>query len=490
MTGLEWVLLALALAFGFYAAWNIGANDVANAMGTSVGSRALTLKQAVILASIFEFLGAYLVGANVSETIRKKMFDPALLSQLYGDQAAHVLACGMIAALLAAGTWLLVASYFQLPVSTTHTIVGAVVGFGCIGVGAANVAWSKVGLITLGWVLSPVLSGAIAYIIFRFVLRVVFFRRDPVASAKRVVPQLVFLVVLVLTGVMVFKGLKPLWHRMHVNPFEPRILALSAGTAVLVGFAGMLVARRLLRRVDTSGPRQPNPLRIAEVSRSLGKAAVHLRRAGALADRQLQAELDELLKRISSSRKEARAVIRNGTDSGELRKVERIFVLLQVLTACFVAFAHGSNDVANAIGPLSAAFQAIVKGEVGLQSGVPKWALVLGGIGISIGLATWGWRVIETVGRRITELTPSRGFCAEFSAAITILLASILPIGLPVSTTHILVGAVVGVGLARGIGSVNLNTMRDIVASWVITIPAGAGLSIGAFYVLKSIFIK
>ena len=487
--GIEGILIALVLLVGFYTAWNIGANDVANAMGTSVGSGALTLKQAVVLAAIFEFLGAYLAGANVSETVRKGMFDPELLLGIHGDEAALVLGLGMISALLAAGTWLLIASYFRWPVSTTHSIVGAVVGFGCVGVGIANVNWSQVGLITAGWVVSPLLSAAVAFMLFRFTLRSVFFKDDPVAAAKRVAPRLAFLVVIVLVGVATFKGLSPLWARLNIDPFEPRIMTLTGMVAVMCGLGGMFTTRRLVRNIHNTQRPIPNPLRYAELSPSLDKAAVQLQHVGTVGDGLVDGQVYALIDEVQKLQSTAAAQARFGTDSPQLRNVERIFVFLQILTACFVAFAHGSNDVANAIGPMSAAYQAIDTGEVALQSGVPVWALVLGGFGIIVGLATWGWRVIETVGRRITELTPSRGFCAEFAAAITILLASIIPFGLPVSTTHILVGAVLGVGLARGIGALNLRVMRDVFASWAITIPAGAGLAIMFYYILRFTFI-
>ena len=485
MTGVEWMLIGLVLVVGFYMAWNIGANDVANAMGTSVGSRALTMKQAVILAGIFEFLGAYLVGANVSETVRKKMFAPELLTGFWGDRAAMVLACGMIASLIAAGTWLLIATYFHWPVSTTHSVVGAVVGFGCVGVGISNVSWSRVGLISAGWVVSPILSGTVAYVLFRILLRRIFFKRNPVEAAKRIAPVLVFLVLIVLIGVAAFKGFKPLWAKWHIDPFSPRVLLLTAMTAIVAGCLGALVTRRQVRSIRSEGTETVNPLRNAEASRSLGKAAMHLRRVRDAAEEPIREQVVGILGDVEDLHKTAREQMRFGTDSKELQQVERIFASLQILTACFVAFAHGSNDVANAIGPMSAAYQAVRTGEVTLKAGVPTWALALGGVGIIVGLATWGWRVIQTVGKRITELTPSRGFCAEFSAAITILMASILPLGLPISTTHTLVGAVIGVGLARGIGSLNIKTMRDIFASWFITIPAGAGLSILFYYILK-----
>ena len=485
VSGMELFLLASILVIGLYAAWNIGANDVANAMGTSVGSGALTMKQAVILAGIFEFLGAVIVGSSVSETIRKKMFDPAQLTVIYGDNAAYVLACGMIASLLAAGTWLLIATWKSWPVSTTHSIVGAVVGFGCVALGTDMVAWGTVGKITGGWIMSPILSGAIAYAVFTLVLKSVFFKRDPVRAAKQVAPWLVLIVLMVLCGVTAFKGLKPVWAKFDKKPFDSDVVLMTLAVAVVIGVIGFFVTKWLLRNYNTEKRSGVNPMLHADVARSLGKAMMHLKRVRANTDGDLNGESSKLLTQLESMHTQAVENTKFGTDSEELKKVEKIFVYLQILTACFVAFAHGANDVANAIGPLSAGWQAVRTGTVTMNAGVPFWALALGGIGIIIGLATWGWRVIQTVGKRITELTPSRGFCAEFAAALTILLASVL--ALPVSTTHTLVGAVLGVGLARGIGALNLRTMRDIFASWAITIPAGAMLSVVFFYILKMI---
>jgi phosphate/sulfate permease len=496
MTGVEWVLLSLVIIFGFYMAWNIGANDVANAMGTSVGSGALTLKQAVVLAGIFEFVGAYVVGANVSDTVRKKIFDPLALNDVYpvaefGDgYAALILGCGMIAALMAAGTWLLIASYFGLPVSTTHSIVGSVVGFGCVAIGASMIEWKTVGLITVGWVVSPLMSGAVAYILFRFVLRSVFYKRDPVAAAKRVTPYLAGMVIVVLIGVTAFKGLEPTWKRFDVDPFESRILVLIGAVALIMGMLAVFITRFLVRRSNHGANDAVVPHHLSpDLSRSLSKATKHLRRVRDGANVELSDEAEELLNALDRLHTKVREQVSFTTDSPQLQQVERIFVFLQILTACFVAFSHGSNDVANAIGPLSAAYQAIQSGEVALKAPVPGWALALGGIGIIVGLATWGWRVIRTVGEKITELTPSRGFCAEFAAAIVILIASTLPIGIPISTTHTLVGAVLGVGLARGFGSLNLSIMKTVVASWIVTVPAGAGLAIVFYFILKFLFI-
>ena len=448
MFDLQFYLTALVVVVGFYAAWNIGANDVANAMGTSVGSGALTLKQAVIIAGVFEFLGAFMVGANVSETVRKKMFDPEFFQTIYGQDGPLLLALAMIAALMAAGTWLMFASYRGWPVSTTHSIVGAVVGVGAVALGVENIAWGKVALITAGWVVSPLLSGIVAFVMFKFLLKSVFHKEDPVSAAKKIAPYLSFMVLLVLAGVVAFKGLKPLWKTLKVDPSDSGVLFFVACAALGVAFIGMLITRQLVGRIRPVGKR--------------------------LSDTGAEVLPDSSIDRAGHS---------------EMQAVERIFAGLQILTASIVAFAHGSNDVANAVGPMSAAYQAISTGEIGLQADVPPWMLALGGAGIVTGLAMWGWRVIETVGKRITELTPSRGFVSEFSAAIVILMASVMPLGLPVSTTHTLVGAVIGVGLARGFGAIDLSVAKVIVTSWMITIPAGATLSIGFYFMLKSVIL-
>jgi phosphate/sulfate permease len=487
----EYILIGLILVCGFYVAWNIGANDVANAMGTSVGSGALTLRRAVILAAIFEFAGAYIVGSNVSETVRKGMFDPLALNDLYGDSAPYVLGCGMIAALLAAGTWLLIATWMSWPVSTTHSIVGAVVGFGVIALGIEGVAWNKVGLISAGWIISPFISGTIAYVLFGILLKSVFYKRDPVGAARRVAPNLAFVVMFVMTGLTAYKGLKPFWKQQGLDADHPLFMLAVVAVAIFLGVVGFVVTRYLLRdfqRPATVGV-DSNPVLNADVSRSLAKTIKHLQRIRNNSAGEIHEKANALLSDVEAMQDVTLKQITTNTDSAELQQVEKVFVILQILTACLVAFAHGSNDVANAIGPLSAAYQAVSEGVISAKSTTPSWALLLGGAGIVVGLATWGWRVIRTVGEKITELTPSRGFCAEFAAAITILLASVLPIGLPVSTTHTLVGAVLGVGLARGINSLNLRTMRDIVAGWAITIPAGAVLCMIFYFLLKLIFI-
>ena len=460
-------LIVLALVFGFYMAWNIGANDVANAMGTSVGSGSLTFKQAVIIAAILEFAGALFVGTHVSETVRKGIVDPMIFT---GDPQAFVL--GMLSALLAAGLWLQIASSFGWPVSTTHSIVGAIIGFGVVYGGISAVHWDKVGTIAASWVVSPLMSGTISFLMFQIVLHKVFYKPDPVEAVRKFAPYMVFLVLMIMTLVMVFKGLK----NLHLDLSLSSALMVSGGVGLVGAFASYLMLRNY--RSDESEEEQQQA-RELYVARALQRSTRHLLRARRAADPDIKSDIDSLLAKTSSVTDASSSRANLGSSRPEFRRTERIFIYLQILAACFIAFAHGANDVANAIGPLSAAVQTAQDGLVAAKAAVPLWALLLGGAGIVIGLATYGWKVMETVGKRITELTPSRGFCAEFGAATTIVIASKL--ALPISTTHTLVGAVLGVGLARGIGALNLSTVRDIAISWVITIPIGAGLAI-VFY--------
>ncbi|MDP6601756.1 MAG: anion permease [Phycisphaerales bacterium] len=468
------ILIVLALAFGFYMAWNIGANDVANAMGTSVGSGALTLRRAVLVAAVLEFAGAFLVGSHVSDTVRKGIVDPVIFA---GDPQAFVL--GMLAALLAAGVWLQTASYFGWPVSTTHSIVGAIIGFGVVYGGMAAVHWDKVGTIAMSWVVSPLLSGSISFIIFQIVLHRIFYRPDPVKAARQLTPVIVFFVLGIMTLVMIFKGLK----NLNLDLQLPSAILIASG----VGLVAAMIAAALVRRFSvTEDLEDQHQMKMRFLGRSLSRSLRHLTRAKSIADQDMKPTIGHLAHEVSSLNEAVDRRANLGSSRTEFRQVERIFIYLQILTACFVAFAHGSNDVANAIGPLSAAVQTAQDGIIAAKATVPLWALALGGVGIVIGLATWGWRVMETIGRRITELTPSRGFCAEFGAATTIVIASKL--GLPISTTHTLVGAVLGVGLARGIGALNLTTVRDILVSWVVTIPAGALLAIVFYKGLSIVF--
>ena len=410
------VLLVIACLFGFFMAWGVGANDVANAMGTSVGSRALTIKQAIIIAMVFEFAGAYLAGGQVTETIKSGIVDASVIPP-------QLMVLGMMSALLAAGTWLLIASTRGWPVSTTHSIVGAVIGFAAVGISMDAVHWEGVGPIVASWVVSPVLSGLVAFGIFVSVQKLIIDTDNPFLNAKRFVPLYMFATGFMVSIMTVTKGLKHIG--LNLSPFEGFLLAVGIGVAV------MLLGVALLSRIRVD----------AEADKDFHYASV-----------------------------------------------EKVFAVLMIFTACSMAFAHGSNDVANAVGPLAAIVGVIQSGgeAVGAKAALPSWVLLLGAVGIVIGLATYGYKVIATIGKEITELTPSRGFAAELATATTVVGAS--AIGLPVSTTHTLVGAVLGVGIARGIGALNLGVIGSIFMSWVITLPVGAFLSIVFFFVLRSIF--
>ena len=507
-----YILVALAMVFGLYMAWNIGANDVANAMGSSVGSGALTLKRAVILAAIMEFTGAFFIGPHVTETVSKGIIDLEMLRTLGPEaEVAKALALGMLASLLAAGVWLQLASYFGWPVSTTHSIIGAIVGFGAVYGGVEAVNWmgssngnifvatirGNAGLLSIAasWVVSPLLSGFIAYFVFRFVLRQIFHRPDPVSAAKAATPWMVAAVMITMMLVLAFKGLKPFWSNYGLKPTDTHgivewlpwlsPLLISISLSLVSALVGAIVSHKLVKRIKPDEHSQ-SQMADAYQARSLSKSLMHLRRVRDSSTGAMRDEVSEMIAKSEKMFKELDRRSRQQTDSPAYQQVEKIFVYLQIISAAFVALAHGANDVANAIGPLSVVIQTAQEMKIPEKAGVPFWVLALGATGIVIGLATWGWRVIQTVGQRITELTPSRGFCAEYAAALTILIASVYK--LPVSTTHTLVGAVLGVGLARGIGALNLNTIRDIIASWLVTVPAGAGLAILFYYALQLVF--
>lgn len=470
---METVLLILVVAAGVYMAWNIGANDVANAMGTSVGSGALTLKQAVLIAAVLEFSGAFFFGSHVTETIQKGIIDSSIFNN------PMIIVYGMLAALLAAGAWLQLASYNGWPVSTSHSIVGALVGFGAAVGGIEAVYWDNVAFIGTSWVLSPILGGLLSYVIFHFLRERVFYARHPVEAAKRVTPPLVFAVVFILSLIMLFRGMSNI--ELEINFFQ------SAGISALLGLVGYLISKLLLKRIKSAEQKKTSEAEYhPEVSNQLEKARRHLLQVKAASREVVQYQVSSLLEeveRLTASLKKKEA---KGRESVEYAIVERIFGYLQIMSACMMAFAHGANDVANAIGPLAAAVTILMTGELAAHTAVPTWILALGGIGIVIGLATWGWRVIETIGRKITELTPTRGFSAEFGASATILIASSL--GMPISTTHTLVGSVIGVGLARGIEALDLGTLRYIFISWIVTVPAGAIITIGFYYLINAVF--
>ncbi|RMG67367.1 MAG: anion permease [Calditrichaeota bacterium] len=469
-----WAIWAISVACGFYMAWSIGANDVANAMGTSVGSGALTIKRAVILAAVLEFTGAFFVGTHVSETIRKGIVSPEIFQNAPLD-----LVYGMAGALLAAAIWLQVASYFGWPVSTTHSIVGSVLGFGAVVGGMDAIAWHKVGTIVASWVISPLLSGTIAFLIFSTLRRTIYYNDDPIGAAKRLTPIIVFFVFFVLTLAMVFKGLK----NLHLNLTFGRATPIAAA----VGLIASVISAFLIRRIQPAPVRErvlvKQPL---TVRRGLPRVIGQLDRLVRQAKGEVQAQLSMVLTDLKLISKEVEKGEMVEQGSTEYKTVQRVFVYLQILSAGFVAFAHGANDVANAVGPLAAIISILNTGLVTMKAPVPLWVLGLGGVGIVIGLATWGWRVMLTIGKKITELTPTRGFSAEFAAAVTIVLAS--KFGIPISTTHTLVGAVLGVGLARGIGALNLRVVTEIIISWFVTLPAGALGAIIFYYVLKAVF--
>lgn len=408
--------IVLAVIFGLFMAWGIGANDVANAMATSVGSKAITIKQAVLIAAVFEFAGAVLAGGQVTSTIRKGIIDVSGLGA-----TPEILVMGMLAALLAAGTWLLVASHKGWPVSTTHSIVGSIVGFAIVGIGMDAVQWGKVGTIVISWVTSPLIAAILSFLIFRSVQKLILETESPLENAKKYVPIYIFFVGFMLAMVTMVKGLKHIG--LNVEGLDAVYIAAVVGVLV------MLLGQYLIQRIQFEESENKN---------------------------------------------------------FHYASVEKIFSVLMLLTACAMAFAHGSNDVANAIGPLAAVASIVETGQLSQKSPLPIWILLVGGVGIVLGLAMYGRKVIETVGTKITELTPSRGFCCEVSAATTVVIAS--GVGLPISTTHTLVGAVLGVGMARGINALNLSVVRGIFMSWVITLPIGAGLAIIFFFILNAIF--
>ncbi len=465
----------LVLVVGFYMAWNIGANDVSNAMGTSVGSGALTLRTAVLLAAVLEFSGAFFVGSNVSETMQRGLIDTDVFLT---DPTLLIL--GMCAALLATGAWLQIASYCGWPVSTTHAIVGSIVGFGFIVGGVEAVQWEELSAIVFSWVASPVISGILSYLLFSLLQKKILFALNPVEATKKLYPFLMFSVFFIFSLILMFKGLE----NLNVTLSFAQVFFLS----ILIGLVAAFTAKFLVKKVETPAGYPKSASTTPQTIVSLEKASKHLLRVQASSLDDVHDKASTLLREVQALTQKAKKETYFSETNTEYKTVEKMFVYLQILSACFVAFAHGANDVANAIGPVAAVLDVIKNGAISDVAIVPSWLLAFGGIGIVIGLATWGWKVIETIGKKITELTPTRGFSAEFSAATTILLASKL--GLPISTTHCIVGSVLGVGMARGMRALNLNMIKEIVLSWVITIPASAIMSILIFYGLRSCFLQ
>lgn len=404
------LFLIITIIVGFYIAWNIGANDVGNNMGTSVSAGSVSRKKAIIIASIFEFLGAFLVGGHVVKAIKGNILNFHLF-----EGHPMVFAYGMLAVVISAGLWITLATIFKMPISTTHAIIGSLLGFGLIAYGPAAIHWSFILIVTLSWILSPIIGAIISFIIFNIYKFAIYNKEHPFQSFKKVAPFFVFFVAFLLSLATIYKGLKNLHLNLQFLPAS----AISMG----IGIIAMIITYFYLRKKKAS--------------------------------------------------------------NNQIDDVENFSKILQVISASYECFAHGANDVANAIGPIAAIVAIINTGQLSLHSDVPLWLLLLGALGIVAGVATLGYRVMETIGKRITEITPSRGFAAEFSAATTVLFGSRL--GLPLSSTHISVGTVTGVGLARGIGSINLKVLASIFLSWVLTLPLAAGLCIAVYEIMKLI---
>lgn len=440
MEPLTVVLIGLALIVCAYMAWNIGANDVANAMGTSVGSRALTLKQAVIIAAVFEFAGAFFAGDAVTDTVRKGILSVDFTDPMVDDVFSTDIALGFIAAMMAAATWLTIATRYGLPVSTTHSIIGGILGVGLIlevKYSTDLIDWEVVRKVVLSWVASPLMGGLIGFFSFIIIKKLILDNDNPVERSLWLAPVLAFPTFFVLGLALQYKALKGFiskaasngwiedkndWLPVKENGvFDPWasnawIPINSILLAAAIGAVSSLVLYMVLQRID-----------INEEKRGF-------------------------------------------------KGVERIFVWLQIITAAYVAFAHGANDRSNAIGPMAAVWQVLSSetGQLAAKAEIPLWLVLLGSAGIAVGVLTWGWRVMETIGKKITDITPTRGFAAEFGAATTILVFSMPFLAVPVSTTHTLVGAVVGVGLAGGAKAVDFRVFGKIAASWVASVPAAA----------------
>ncbi len=422
------ITLSITAILGLYMAWNIGANDVANSMADAVGSKAMSVKQAVIAAGICEFAGAVLVGSHVTNTVRKGIVDPLAIASMPGmleGEAAALFVIGMAAALLAAAVWLNVATWTGMPVSTTHSIVGAVAGFGIVAAGFSVVNWAKMGQIVASWFISPLAGGLMAFILFKIISNTILGRERPARAAMKVVPFITFLLAMVVTLATIYKGLK------HV----------IKGVDWLTGTHSFLIA-----------------LGISIVAAAISRWHVRYK----LHDK-TRLPIPE-----------------------QLELVEEVFVPMVIASSCAVAFAHGSNDVANAVGPLAAVANIVKTGTMQMKVGVPMWILVLGGTGIVIGLATYGYKVMYTVGTKITEITPSRGVAADIAATATVLVCSRM--SLPISTTHTLVGAIMGIGMARGLAGINRNVAKKIFTSWLITVPIAAAIAI-FFFLLGRFFL-
>ena len=423
------VIIAIIALLGLYMAWNIGANDVANSMADAVGSGALSVKQAVIAAGICEFAGAVLVGSHVTETIRKGIVDPAALASMPGmleGEPAALLVIGMSAALLSAAIWLNFATWTGMPVSTTHSIVGAVAGFGIVAAGIGSVNWGKMGQIVASWFISPFAGGLMAFILFKIISRTILGQDKPAKAAIKVTPYIVFFLAMVVTLATIYKGFKHVLKGVDWLT-DTHTLFIALAISVISTIASRIHVKKKLKGKETL----PLPV--------------------------------------------------------QLEQVEQVYVPLVIISSCAVAFAHGANDVANSVGPLAAVANILKTGTVDMKVPVPLWILVLGGGGIVLGLGTYGYRVMATVGTKITEITPTRGVAADIAATATVLVCTRMK--LPVSTTHTLVGAIMGIGLARGLSGIDSRIAKKIFKSWIITVPAAAVVCIALFLVGRAFML-
>jgi len=421
-------ILAIMALLGLYMAWNIGANDVANSMADAVGSGALSVKNAVIAAGICEFAGAVLVGSHVTDTIRKGIVDPSALASMPGmleGEPAALLVIGMSAALLSAAIWLNFSTWTGMPVSTTHSIVGAVAGFGIVAAGIGSVNWGKMVQIVASWFISPIAGGLMAFIIFKIISRMILGREQPTKAAIKVTPYIVFFLAMVVTLATIYKGFKHVLKGIDWLTDTHTLLI-----AVFISIVSTIISRIHVKKKL----RDKESLPLAQ----------------------------------------------------QLELVEEVYIPLVIISSCAVAFAHGANDVANSVGPLAAVANILKTGTVEMKVPVPLWILVLGGAGIVLGLGTYGYRVMATVGTKITEITPTRGVAADIAATATVLICTRMK--LPVSTTHTLVGAIMGIGLARGLAGIDSRVAKKIFKSWLITVPAAAVVCI-IFFLLGRAFL-
>ncbi len=407
------IYYAIAIILCFLMTWGVGANDLANVMSTTMGSKAVTVRQAMLIAIIFEFAGAFLGGSGVTETMRDGIINSSELAS-----QPQILIEGMLSVLFACTVWMNLASYLGVPVSITNALVGSMVGFGTLVLGTDAIHWQQVSHIAIGWVTSPLISGITAYTLFTSIQQTIFIKKNPLTKAKRYIPIYLFLVGSILSFITVFKGLNH--FDIHLNFKQD--LAVTLTTSVLITLIGMIFIKNI--------PEHPKIKR---------------------RERFIQ--------------------------------VEKYFAVLMALTACAMVFAHGSNDVALAVGPLTIVYSLVLHSPKAFNANnYPAWIILFGCVGVVAGLLMYGRKVIETVGSSITALTPSRAFAATLAAATTVVVAT--STGIPVSATQTLVGAVLGVGLARGIGALNLIVIRNIFMSWVLTLPAASLLTIISYKLL------